>query len=191
MKKYVLMTVCVAALGLASGVQAQQVCPPGGDCRGPAPQVRPQSGGQPQGETRMDRQNPGLRQMEERNRHRSGQGARQAPANRGPGAGGPQTAGNPGSGHQPVPKPHEGPQHGGPQMRGPDMGGQPNPPPGLRVGGSGYRGAPFQRAGNSRFPPPPPGQEYRVMPNGWLVLVDSDTLGIVSIIGLLSALTLR
>lgn len=44
------------------------------------------------------------------------------------------------------------------------------------------------RAANSRFPPPPPGQEYRVMPNGWLVLVDSNTLAIVSILGLLSVL---
>ncbi|WP_152559402.1 hypothetical protein [Paenirhodobacter enshiensis] len=64
----------------------------------------------------------------------------------------------------------------------------PEPPADLRIGASAYSGQLFMRAANSRFPPPPPGQEYRVMPNGWLVLVDSNTLAIVSILGLLSVL---
>lgn len=57
-----------------------------------------------------------------------------------------------------------------------------------RIGHSARGGQPFQRAPDSRFNAPPRGQEYRVV-NDHLVLVDSRTLKIVSIIGLLSALT--
>lgn len=62
---------------------------------------------------------------------------------------------------------------------------RPNTP---RVGEPARNGQPFMRAGNSRFKAPPRGQEYRVV-NEHLVLVDSQTLRIVTVLGLLRNLT--
>lgn len=59
---------------------------------------------------------------------------------------------------------------------------------GPRVGQSGRNGRAFQQAQNSRFSPPPRGQEYRVV-NDHLVLVDRDTLKIAAVLGLLAVLT--
>ncbi|MFE3837250.1 hypothetical protein [Pseudogemmobacter sonorensis] len=56
-----------------------------------------------------------------------------------------------------------------------------------RAGDNGRNGQPFQRATNSRFKAPPRGQEYRVV-NEHLVLIDSDTLKIVTVLGLLNTL---
>lgn len=56
-----------------------------------------------------------------------------------------------------------------------------------RAGEHARSGQPFHRAANSRFRAPPRGQEYRVV-NEHLVLVDSSTLKIVSVLGLLSNL---
>ncbi len=56
-----------------------------------------------------------------------------------------------------------------------------------RVGTSAKGAQPFLRATDSRFKPPPRGQDYRVV-DGHLVLVDSQTLRIVSVVGLLAAL---
>ena len=56
-----------------------------------------------------------------------------------------------------------------------------------RVGTSAKGTQPFLRATDSRFKPPPRGQDYRVV-DGHLVLVDSQTLRIVSVVGLLAAL---
>lgn len=61
------------------------------------------------------------------------------------------------------------------------------PHKGPQVGDSGHRGKPFHRASNSRFKAPPRGQEYRVLDDR-LVLVDKDTLKVVAVLGLLSAL---
>ena len=58
---------------------------------------------------------------------------------------------------------------------------------GPKKGESGRGGQPFQRASNSRFQPPPHGQEYRVV-NEHLVLVDSQSLKIVAVLGVLSSL---
>ena len=58
---------------------------------------------------------------------------------------------------------------------------------GPQVSDSGAKGAPFKQAGNSRFKTPPKGQEYRVV-NERLVLVDKQTMQIVTVVGLLSAL---
>lgn len=52
----------------------------------------------------------------------------------------------------------------------------------LRVGDSIRDGRPFQRASTSRFAPPPPGQEYRVV-HDQVVLVDKKTKRIVQILG--------
>ena len=65
---------------------------------------------------------------------------------------------------------------------------KPAPAKGPKIGDSGRKGQPFRQAGNSRFKAPPHGQEYRVV-NDRLVLVDKDTLKIVAVLGLLSALT--
>ncbi len=62
------------------------------------------------------------------------------------------------------------------------------PAKGPKIGDSGHKGQPSRQAGNSRFKAPPRGQEYRVV-NDRLVLVDKDTLKIVAVLGLLSALT--
>lgn len=56
-----------------------------------------------------------------------------------------------------------------------------------RIGDSGRHGQRFERHANSRFAAPPRGQEYRVV-DGNLVRVDSKTLRIVAVVGLLSAL---
>lgn len=56
-----------------------------------------------------------------------------------------------------------------------------------RIGDTGRGSQAFHRAQASRFKAPPRGQEYRVV-NDHLVLVDSRTLRIVSVVGLLSAL---
>ena len=63
------------------------------------------------------------------------------------------------------------------------------PAPGKRpeIGQPGNNGMPFTPAKNSRFKKPPHGQEYRVM-NDYLVLVNSKTLNIVSVLGLLESL---
>lgn len=54
-----------------------------------------------------------------------------------------------------------------------------------RIGDSARGGRPFVQAQNSRLPRPASGQEYRVVDDR-LVRVDSDTLKIVAIIGLLN-----
>lgn len=56
-----------------------------------------------------------------------------------------------------------------------------------RIGDNGRGGQVFHRAHNSRFKVPPRGQEYRVI-NEHLVLVDSKTLRIITVVGLLSIL---
>jgi len=56
-----------------------------------------------------------------------------------------------------------------------------------RAGDNGKNGRPYQRAKNSRFKEPPRGQEYRVV-NDHLVLVDSRTSKVVSVLGLLDTL---
>lgn len=56
-----------------------------------------------------------------------------------------------------------------------------------KIGASGRQGQPFQRQADSRFAAPPRGQDYRVV-NDHLVLVDKNTLKIVTVIGLLSTL---
>lgn len=58
---------------------------------------------------------------------------------------------------------------------------------GPRIGDNARRGQRFERTTNSRFAAPPRGQEYRVV-DGTLVRVDSKTLQIVAVVGLLSAL---
>ena len=58
----------------------------------------------------------------------------------------------------------------------------------VQVGDSGAMGQRFRQADNSRFKTPPRGQEYRVI-NDRLVLVNKDTLKVVAVLGLLSALT--
>ncbi|MFN3525211.1 MAG: hypothetical protein ACK4YU_03905, partial [Paracoccus sp. (in: a-proteobacteria)] len=57
-----------------------------------------------------------------------------------------------------------------------------------KAGASARGGQPFQRAAGSRFSAPPRGQEYRVV-NEHLVLVDSRSQNIVTVLGLLSNLT--
>ncbi|MAM41109.1 hypothetical protein [uncultured Paracoccus sp.] len=57
-----------------------------------------------------------------------------------------------------------------------------------RAGDNGKAGKPFQRSANSRFKAPPKGEEYRVV-DDHLVLVDSNTMKIVTVLGLLSALS--
>lgn len=59
--------------------------------------------------------------------------------------------------------------------------------PAPRAGESGKHGQRFERAGSSRFKAPPRGQEYRVI-NEHLVLVDSNTLKVVTVLGLLNTL---
>lgn len=56
-----------------------------------------------------------------------------------------------------------------------------------KIGASGRQGKPFQRTSDSRFAAPPKGQDYRVV-NDHLVLVNKDTLKIVTVVGLLSTL---
>lgn len=56
---------------------------------------------------------------------------------------------------------------------------------GPRVGDSGRYGRPYHPAPHGRLRPPPRGYEYRVLDNR-IVLVDSTTLRIVAIAGLLS-----
>lgn len=56
-----------------------------------------------------------------------------------------------------------------------------------RKGVSARHAGRFDRAQNSRFKAPPRGQEYRVM-NDHLVLVDSRTLQVVTVLGLLNTL---
>lgn len=56
------------------------------------------------------------------------------------------------------------------------------------VGQRAANSRPYQRAHNSRFAPPPRGQEFRLV-NDHLVLVDQKTLNILTVVGLLSALT--
>jgi len=55
-------------------------------------------------------------------------------------------------------------------------------------GESARTGRPFQQAAKSRFPTPPAGQQYRVVQDN-LVLVDSKTMTIVKVLGLLDTLT--
>lgn len=57
-----------------------------------------------------------------------------------------------------------------------------------KAGASARGGQPFQRAAGSRISAPPRGQEYRVV-NEHLVLVDSRSQNIVTVLGLLSNLT--
>lgn len=60
--------------------------------------------------------------------------------------------------------------------------------PAPHAGASARNGQPFQRAPGSRFAAPPRGQEYRVV-NEHLVLVDSRSQNIVTVLGLLNSLT--
>jgi len=55
------------------------------------------------------------------------------------------------------------------------------------VGESARKGAVFQQAKNSRLPPPPAHQHYRVV-DGTIVRVDDSTLKVVAVVGLLSAI---
>ena len=55
------------------------------------------------------------------------------------------------------------------------------------VGARVPHGKPFQQAKGSRFKAPPRGQEYRVV-DDHLVRIDSKTLKVVAVVGLLSAL---
>ncbi len=77
------------------------------------------------------------------------------------------------------------------QTTGPGQAGrqapQVNHGPAPRVGQSARSGRSFHQAANSRFPRAPRGQEYRAV-NGHLVLVDSNSLQILAIMGLLEAL---
>lgn len=57
-----------------------------------------------------------------------------------------------------------------------------------KPGASARDGHPFQQAAKSRFPAPPKGQQYRVVQDN-LVLVDSKTMTIVKVLGLLDTLT--
>lgn len=57
-----------------------------------------------------------------------------------------------------------------------------------RAGDSARAGKPFQRAAASRFKAPPRGQEYRVV-GDHLVLADQKTLQVITVLGLVSALT--
>jgi|GEM_PF-5479295 len=80
---------------------------------------------------------------------------------------------------QPAKPPHAArPQPPKPQAHAP------RPP---RVGEHLRNARPFQRAPGSRFRAPPRGQEYRVA-NDHLVLVNSKTLQVVAVVGLLSSL---
>lgn len=56
-----------------------------------------------------------------------------------------------------------------------------------RAGAIARNGQRFERAANSRFKAPGRGQEYRIV-DQHLVLVDSNTLKIVSVLGLLNTL---
>lgn len=57
-----------------------------------------------------------------------------------------------------------------------------------KVGTSARNGRPFHQARNSRLKHPPQGQEYRVI-NDHIVRVDSKTMQIIAVVGLLNALT--
>lgn len=59
--------------------------------------------------------------------------------------------------------------------------------PAPHVGDSARGAQRFERAAHSRLKAPPKGEEYRVV-NGHLVLVNSNTLRIISDVGLLSSL---
>jgi len=60
-------------------------------------------------------------------------------------------------------------------------------PAGPRVGDRAHEARRFVRGADSRLPPPPRGQEYRVM-DSHVVLVDRNTLAVVTVIGLLGNL---
>ena len=81
--------------------------------------------------------------------------------------------------HAQPPQPQvQAPRHPQPQIQ------QPRPP---AVGDRPREARPFHHADSTRFRAPPRGQEYRVV-DGYVVLVDSRTLQIVNVLGLLSAL---
>ncbi len=81
--------------------------------------------------------------------------------------------------HGQPPQPQvQAPRHPQPQLQ------QPRPP---AVGDRPREARPFHHADSTRFRAPPRGQEYRVV-DGYVVLVDSRTLQIVNVLGLLSAL---
>jgi len=56
------------------------------------------------------------------------------------------------------------------------------------VGDYARRAPLFKQSKNSRLPPPPPHQHYRVI-DGMLVRVDDTTLRVMAVVGLLDALT--
>ena len=182
------ITFAVAAIGLAGVATpslAQQGpggpgCAPGQTCQ----QQQRANPGQPQGQ-RADApgRNASRPQAAGQQGNRPGPGRDGPPPRMGQGNGGPGQGQGPGpnNGQQP-PRMGQG-QGNGP---GPNFNGGPTgraPAIGDRIRG----GQPFQRANNSRFPPPPHGQEYRVV-RGNLVLIDTDTLAVVAVLGVLSQL---
>lgn len=82
--------------------------------------------------------------------------------------------------------PRPGNQEQRPRAGRADQAAQPGRPA-PRIGENGRGGRQFERASSSRFKAPPRGQEYRVV-NDHLVLVDSNTLKIVTVLGLLNTL---
>ena len=88
--------------------------------------------------------------------------------------------------HHP-PAPHvqqpqvQAPRHPQPHVQQPQ---QPRPP---AVGDRPREARPVHHADSARFRAPPRGQEYRVV-DGYVVLVDSRSLQIVNVLGLLSTL---
>lgn len=204
--KRVIAIACALAVGLpaASPLMAQSA-PPGG-CQG-------NSSGQDcpppkRGQNDQGQKGPGQGQQGQRPKGQDGQGQppQGRPGNQKPGG---QQSGN----HQPGGKPPReqqgrpgdqgrGPDQGGPgHQGGPGQGGnrannqpggQPGGQPGRQggaphVGERARGGQPFHQAENSRLPRPPRGQEYRVI-NDHVVRIDSKTLEIIAVVGLLGAL---
>lgn len=88
-------------------------------------------------------------------------------------------------GHKPDQHRQQQAQNQKPKAQQQQHAGRPGQKP--RVGDSARHGSPFHQAQNSRFPKPGPGREYRVI-DGNLVLVDSQTLAVVAVVGLLAGL---
>lgn len=202
--KRLMLTACVAAIGLIANTAAfaqgmrPADCQHGvRNCQNSQDYRRPQQGGQSHDRPQGGQQHWG---GQPQGRPQGGQ-QHGRPQQWGPPQGGPQMGrpGNDGWGHKDNrrggdwnrdrPRPQERWIPPPPPPRGHYY--RPIAPPyyGPRIGGYGHRGwKPFHRAYNSRFPPPPRGREYRITPDGWLVLVDSRTLAIVATFGILSML---
>ncbi len=161
----ILAALCVAATGLSGTAVVLAQGAPMAQCQPGTPNCQQQN--QPQHQkSKPGQNNPGQNGQPGRN---SGQQAQ------GPGA-------------QPRPQGQQAGQNHRPQGGHGDVNRAQNDHRAPRVGDSGRQGRPFQQASNSRFAPPPRGQEYRVL-NDRLVLVDKTTLAIVSVLGLVSALS--